>query len=245
MKRLLFSVAGVLTMSAALAVPAQAQTESFNFDNYCVTGSYMVCASVRLKSVDNHLTMQVWNLDNTLGLEHTMTAVGLYHTTTEWTGTVSGSMVQYLKHDGTADDITSYWKNKGAQDIGTLGSISTELKDGTSGGDGIVGCDDSSGGTHWATCWNGGSSFSGLPYVQFDFDLSSHFALSNVQLRWHSQQLTDGNSLKCDTGGAGDYPACVPQTTVPEPASMTLMATGLLGMAGFVRRRRKNTEVDA
>jgi len=43
-------------------------------------------------------------------------------------------------------------------------------------------------------------------------------------------------------GNAGDYSQCSPPTTVPEPITMTLLATGLAGMSGmgFIRRRKKN-----
>src|SRR5690348_17024695 len=69
-------------VSGLLAAPAVASAGgpgSLNFDNYCVTGAIQVCASVRLQSVAGHLTMQVWNLQGTLGSVNTITSIGLYH----------------------------------------------------------------------------------------------------------------------------------------------------------------------
>src|SRR5688500_6428579 len=154
-----------LVSLCALSVPARAQ-ETFAFDNYCSMGSYQVCASVRLFSDGNVLRMQVWNLNNTLGVSHTMTAIGLYHagTTYDWMGNVSSYAVDY-----NGENITSYWTSQRANDINNLAGVRLELREGTQGNSGITGCVDPGGRTHWATCWNGGSSFPGQPYVQFTF----------------------------------------------------------------------------
>lgn len=223
----------LVAIMAIGAFTTSAQAEQFFFDNYCVTGSFQVCASVRVFSVGNVLRLQVWNLEGTLGSAHTMTSIGLYHAGSAFGGTVNSYSVT---HNGT--DITSYWTKKGANDISTLGGVRMELLDGTSGNSGIVGCTTPGGGTKWNTCM----SFDNQPYVEFTFNLSEHFDLYGADLRWHSQQLLDGSSLKCDTGGNGDYGPCVPNTTVPEPTTMILLGTGLAGLAGVRRRRKKLTD---
>lgn len=222
-----------LGFSLAAAAPARAQ-----FDNTCSMGAFTICASVRLQSTGNTLTMQVWNLHGLMGDYHTMTSIGLYHSGSEfdWNGRVSSYSVT---HDG--NNITNAWTQKNANDIQNLGGVKLELREGTSGNRGIVGCFDPGGAEKWATC----RSFSNQPYVEFTFNLTQHFALDNVELRWHSQQLPDGSSIKCDTGGNGDYPDCIekpPTTTVPEPATMVLMGTGLISLAGVAKRRRRKTE---
>jgi hypothetical protein len=231
--------------AGVLASPAQAQTETFNFDNYCVMGSWQVCASVRLTSVGNTLTMQVWNLEGMLGQSHTMTAIGLYHSGSffDWQRQVSSWNVRHYLTNTSYNTITNYWSERRASDIETLAGINLELSEGTSGNRGIAGCTVLPGGTKWQTC----NSFDDAPFVQFQFTFrdNQHFSLSNVELRWHSQQTgaDQEGSLKCDTGGAGDYPDCIPPTVVPEPATMVLLGSGMAGVGALARRRRRKQEV--
>jgi hypothetical protein len=225
-KRVLVTMFGL----AGLFAPKAAQAQ---FDNYCSMGSFTVCASVRLFSEGNQLRMQVWNLNGSLGVQHTMTAIGLYHAGTEydWTGNILSYSVTHA-----GNDITSYWTSQRANDIQNLAGVRLEIREGTQGNRGIIGCTDPGGLLKWATCFDGNSSFPGSPYVEFTFNLNRHFSLTDVELRWHSQQLPDGSSIKCDTGGAGDYPPC---TTVPEPATIALVGSGMAGIAAMVRRRRR------
>jgi hypothetical protein len=243
--RWLVAAASVVALSGA---PARAHAQTQFFDNYCVTTSFNVCASVRVFTSGNTLTMQIWNLNGSMGAAHTITSVGLYHlgSASNWSGTIQGFSAAWTQQDGTTTDVSAYWRPKWANDIKTLAAENIELAQGTSGTKGgIVGCTDPGGQLHFATCTNpgGNNSFPGNPVLTFSFTLSQPFALgSNVGLRWHSQQLPDGSSTKCDTGIGQNlnYGPCQGVVT-PEPVTIALLGSGLASMGGmgFLRRRRK------
>jgi hypothetical protein len=224
------------------------------FDNYCVT-NFNVCASVRVLSSGNHVTMQMWNLNGSLGVAHTLTSIGLYHLGPQnWNGTIQKFTATWSRQDGTTQDVSQYWRPSWNYDIRRLMAESVELSGGTQGTTGgIVGCTDPGGALHFATCTTpapGQNSFPGNPMLSFDFDLSTPFDIATTAMRWNSQQLPGGGWAKCDIGvGTNpdfDFGPCehVEDVTVtPEPITIALLGTGFfaLGGAGFIRRRRRDS----
>ena len=224
-------LAGALWASPASALPY--------WESYCVTGSFAVCASVRITVTGDVVNLDVWNLAGLMGDAHTMTAMGLYYTDLSALPSMTDFEVSWMGGGtgGTDVDVTPWWTEKGANDIKTLAGVSTVARAGTLGADGIVGCMEVGSGQHWWTCL----SWPDEPYMQFRFTFSGDVT-KELAMRWHSQQLPDGSSVKCDTEGYGDYGPC---NVIPEPFTIALLGTGLAGIGGIgaLRRRRKGHDV--
>lgn len=91
---------------------------------------------------------------------------------------------------------------------------------------------------------NGGITNDGNTY-QFSLTFDTQ-ALADLEFALHSQGGPNGCSTKLFIDGTDAEidtvdPACDPTTVVPEPITMTLLATGLAGMggAGVIRRRKQ------
>jgi hypothetical protein len=231
----------VLALAGALlAAPSIARatpSEGLNFDNYCTLGAMRVCASVRLQSVGNTLSMQVWNLQGSMGSTSTINAIALYHTGSGFAGSVASYGVHYVQN-GHQTNIKPYWNLGGG-----------DLSIGTHGNNGISGCTNPGGknAVHWSTC----NSFPGVPYVQFDFAFGAnqHFGLNGVGLAWNAIQVPRVGDAICvaNVNCVDPAPSSPGANVTPEPVTMALLATGLAGMGGgaLTRRRKRAAEKTA
>jgi PEP-CTERM motif-containing protein len=105
----------------------------------------------------------------------------------------------------------------------------------------IVGCNAPSGPASttvgfYQTCGNGA--------IGFSFTLPGSWAWSSasaLSFSYATDNTYPGSGCIAVGGQPGPLSGCIPATSTPEPATLTLMATGLAGVAGFARRRRRQS----
>jgi len=219
MKRQLvrFSAAAALLLGAT--VPASAAYANFANWNWCSTNSLSVCMGFNLQrdGATNDYRLTASYLNTSVGKDGIMTAVGLYRLPNQPDVNISNLAV-----------VTPGSWTVGASQLTGGGASVFEVASNSANGvvDGVA---------------MGGS-------VVITFSSTSGDGLKALYARSHIQSLGAKNcSIKPDSrvgvvgGVAAADASCGTTSTVPEPISLVLLGSGLLGIGGVRLRRRRQS----
>lgn len=226
-----------IAVGLSVPAPAAAQYTAFHQWDFCTANSFSVCMNFSLlrDGATQNYELQVTYASTTApaGQAGVMTAAGLYRLPNAPDLNVSNAIIH-----STTPSVN--W-TIGGQQLSGDGPMALEVSGSSSQGAA------------------NGLPLGGIVSIRFTSNNLASYDLSDLHARAHIQSFgPDACSLKPDSrlpdnvvdgaatvdGRCGTEPP-PPTTTVPEPITMVLVGSGLLGVGAAHRRRRRTVETDA
>lgn len=235
------TVLAAVALLAAAGGEAAAQTSTRTFENFCRVGAIRTCATVVVTTTwdpvagVNRVELRIRNLQGTHAADNTgggaITRFGLI------APQIRGAAGLTVTAEGGAGTKGSPAGNWSITNRMVEGPVTFSTTTPTAEG-GVQGCNVHPGTvqSYFQTCGGG--------WVVFRFTTTNRWNAADAQIAWkvYSAAADGGTYYGCRTDNDptwGEFCEAVDPTVTPEPASMALLGTGLLGLAGMARRRRR------